>query len=74
LTAAAFVFLAVMKELPLTFLLSPVGFDTLALNVWTYTNEALYGLAAPFALAVIIFSSAFVGLLISRDRVNQGHV
>jgi iron(III) transport system permease protein len=43
----AFVFLSVMKELPLSFLLSPVGFESLALNVWGYTNEAMYAEAAP---------------------------
>lgn len=64
LVSMALVFLSAMKELPLTFLLSPPGFETLALNVWGYTNEALFPQAAPHALAILLFSSALVGLLL----------
>ena len=67
LVSVAFVFLSAMKELPLTFLLSPIGFETLALGVWGYSNEALFGRAAPYALAIIAFSAAFVGLLLSQE-------
>lgn len=45
--SAAFVFLSVLKELPLTLLLAPIGFETLARNVWSYTEEAQYASAAP---------------------------
>lgn len=68
LTATALVFLATMKELPLTFLLSPAGYETLALNVWSYTTEAMFAEAAPYALAILVFSGVFVGILISRDE------
>ena len=67
LTATAFVFLATMKELPLTFLLSPPGYESLALNVWSYTTEAMFAEAAPYALAILIFSGIFVGLLIRYE-------
>ena len=67
LVSVAFVFLSAMKELPLTFLLSPIGFETLALGAWSYTNEALFSEAAPYALAIIVFSSAFVGLLLVQE-------
>ncbi|MEX1055768.1 MAG: ABC transporter permease subunit, partial [Rhodothermales bacterium] len=69
LVSIAFVFLSAMKELPITFLLSPIGFETLALNAWGYTSEALFGSAAPFALAIMIFSALFVGLLLVQDTV-----
>ena len=69
LVSIAFVFLSAMKELPITFLLSPIGFETLALNAWGYTSEALFGSAAPFALAIMIFSALFVGLLLVQDSV-----
>jgi iron(III) transport system permease protein len=73
LVSMALVFLSAMKELPLTFLLSPPGFETLALNVWSYTNEALFGQAAPHALTILLFSSAFVGLLLrDGDRERGG--
>ena len=67
LTATAFVFLATMKELPFTFLLSPPGYETLALNVWSYTSEAMFAEAAPYALAILIFSGIFVGVLIRHE-------
>jgi iron(III) transport system permease protein len=68
LVSIALVFLSAMKELPLTFLLSPVGFDALALKVWGYANEALFAGAAPFALAIMGVSAAFVGLLLLREE------
>jgi iron(III) transport system permease protein len=67
LVGAAFVFLSSMKELPITFLLSPIGFETLAINVWSYSNEAMFAEAAPFALTILIFSVFFVGLLFARE-------
>ena len=71
LTATALVFLATMKELPLTFLLSPAGYETLALNVWSYTTEAMFAEAAPYALAILLFSGVFVGILIYREDQTQ---
>ncbi len=68
LVSVAFVFLSAMKELPITFLLSPIGFETLALNVWGLTSEALFGAAAPFALTIMLFSSLFVGLLLLQEK------
>lgn len=68
MVSVAFVFLSAMKELPITFLLSPIGFETLAINVWDYTNEAMFGAAAPHALAIVVFSAAFVGLLLMERR------
>jgi len=35
--------------------------------VWSYANEALFAGAAPFALALMVFSAAFVGLLLLRE-------
>ncbi len=64
----AFVFLSAMKELPLTFLLSPMGYETLAMNVWSYTTEAMFAKAAPYALAIVLFSALFVGLLLIQER------
>lgn len=67
LTATALVFLATMKELPLTFLLSPAGYETLALNVWSYTSEAMFAEAAPYALAILVLSGIFVAVLIRHE-------
>lgn len=67
LISVALVFLSSMKELPITFLLSPIGFQTLALKVWGNADAALFAEAAPFALAIIGVSAAFVGLLLIRE-------
>jgi iron(III) transport system permease protein len=61
----AFVFLSSAKELPLTYLLAPVGYSTLATRIWGFTSEALYAQAAPYALLVMLLSAGFVGLLLS---------
>ncbi len=67
IASASLVFLSAMKELSITFLLAPLGFDTLALNVWSYTGEAMFAKAAPFALTILLFSSLFVGFLFSKE-------
>jgi iron(III) transport system permease protein len=61
----AFVFLSSAKELPLTFLLAPPGYTTLSTRIWSYTSEALYAQAAPYALLVVLLSAGFVGLLLA---------
>ena len=67
LTAAALVFLATMKELPLTLLLRPPEYETLAVNVWDYTGEAMFAQAAPYAFVILIFSALFIGPLIHQE-------
>jgi iron(III) transport system permease protein len=62
--SVAFVFLSALKELPIAFLLSPLGFRTLAMGVWSASTEALYSVAAPYALMLIASSSLLVGLLL----------
>lgn len=68
----ALVFLSAMKELPLAIMLRPSGFDTLAFNLWDLTNEALYAEAAPYALAILAVSFAFVLMLLLRLRRSGG--
>ena len=67
LVGIAFVFLSAMKELPMTLLLSPPGFQTLATNTWGYAEEAMFAQAAPHALAIMLFSGCFVWLLLQQD-------
>lgn len=68
LVSAAFVFLSVLKELPLTLLLSPTGFETLARNIWSYTEEAQYASAAPYALALAAVGAVLTLLILRRER------
>ncbi|WP_221088710.1 ABC transporter permease [Deinococcus aquaedulcis] len=71
LVSAAFVFLSVLKELPLTLLLAPTGFETLARNVWTYTEEAQYAAAAPYALALAVSGAGLTLLILRRERPRE---
>jgi iron(III) transport system permease protein len=63
LAGGALVFLNAMKELPATLLLRPIGFETLATEIWKYTSLGSYSRAAPPALLLILVSAPFVYLL-----------
>ena len=67
LASIAIVFLFCMKELPITFLLAPTGYTTLAVTVFSRTSEGLMAEAAPFAAAIVLFSSLSVGMVLNRE-------
>jgi len=58
LTAALLVFVDGMKELPMTLILRPFNFDTLATHVYEYASYEQFAQATPAALAIVL-----VGLL-----------
>lgn len=64
---AALVFLTVMKELPATLLLRPIGMDTLAARLWSHTSNASFAAAAPYAATIIVLAAIPTALL-TRDR------
>ena len=64
LTAALLVFTEVMKELPATLLLRPLGGDTLAVAVWQATTESLFETAALPALLIVLVGLLPVALMI----------
>ncbi|HVM69347.1 MAG TPA: iron ABC transporter permease [Gaiellaceae bacterium] len=66
LAGAALVFLSALKELPATLLLRPIGFDTLATEIWQATAFADFSAAAPSALLLIAISAPYVYLLVGR--------
>jgi iron(III) transport system permease protein len=74
LAGAALVFLSAMKELPATLLLRPIGFDTLATEIWTATSVAAYTEAAPAALLLVAVSAPFVYVLAARRGADTGPV
>jgi iron(III) transport system permease protein len=51
------VFLTVMKELPATLLLHPIGFDTLAMRIWIATSEGFWARAAAPSLILILVAA-----------------
>jgi iron(III) transport system permease protein len=71
LAGAALVLLTVLKELPLTLMLAPTGFDTLATGIWSATSEAFYARAALPALLLLAVSSLSVAIILSQDRAHD---
>jgi iron(III) transport system permease protein len=67
LAGAALVFLTTMKELPATLILSPLGFDTLAGEIWTHINEAFFARAAMPTLLLLLLSSIPLAILTLRQ-------
>ncbi len=70
LAGATLVFLTIMKELPATLILSPIGFGTLATQVWTHINEAFFARAAAPTLLLVLLSSVPLALLTLRDKLD----
>ncbi|MEM0962797.1 MAG: iron ABC transporter permease [Bacteroidota bacterium] len=66
--SVALVFLSAIKELPIAFLLSPLGFESLALRSWAAAGESLFAVAAPYALALIAVSMPIVALALRDGR------
>jgi iron(III) transport system permease protein len=67
-TAALLVFVEVMKELPATALLRPLGNDTLAIAVWEATKDSRFDTAALPALLIVAVSLVPVVLMIRLSR------
>ena len=72
LAGAALVFLSAMKELPATLLLRPIGFDTLATEIWTLTTVGAYSRAALPALVLIAVSAPVLFVLSAERRPRSG--
>jgi len=70
LTGAALVFLTTIKELPVTLLLGPTGFATLATHIWSATDEAFFARAAAPALLLLLISALSIFLILSQDSIE----
>ncbi len=68
IAGGALVFLTVLKELPATLLLAPTGFDTLAVRVWSATEEAFFTRAALPALLLVLLGSLPLAIAMIRHR------
>jgi iron(III) transport system permease protein len=67
-SAFILVFLDVLKELPLTLLLRPFNFDTLAVRTYEYASDERIAQAAPSALVIIALSCLPVYLLLKTQK------
>ena len=72
LAGAALVFLSTIKELPATLLLKPIGFETLATEIWKGTSIGAYSEVAPSALLLIVIAAPLVYLLSWRNAWELG--
>ena len=70
-TAALLVFVEVMKELPATALLRPLGGDTLAVAVWEATKDSRFDTAALPALLIVAVGLVPVVAMIRLSRAGS---
>ena len=66
-TAATLVFVDVMKEMPITLITRPFGWDTLAVRVFEMTSEGEWERAALPAVAIVV-----VGLIPAALLTREG--
>jgi iron(III) transport system permease protein len=67
-TAAALSFVDIMKEMPITLMTRPFGWDTLAVRVFEMTSEGEWERAALPSVAIILVGLIPVIFLASRDE------
>ena len=71
LGGAALVFLHALKELPATLLLAPIGFDTLATDVWRQTSFGFFEASAIPALLLLLIAAPPLYLLSAKGSVGR---
>ena len=74
LAAAILVFVDSMKELPMTLILRPFNFETLATYVYQFASRELLEQCAPAALAIVaagVFPVILLSMAITRSRPGQ---
>lgn len=70
LAALMLVFVDVVKELPVTLLLRPLGFDTLSTYVFQYASDEELLRAAPSGLLIVLLG--LPAMVVLRHLMNQG--
>lgn len=66
----ALVFLTVMKELPATLLLSPIGFRALSTEIWASVTEAFYARAAVPSIILVAVSSLSLWIILRENNAR----
>lgn len=76
LAGLGLVFMTTMKELPATLILRPIGFETLAVRIWSAAEDGAYGEAALPSLLLVLVSAVPIFLLVIRPalRAREGEV
>ena len=73
LTAAILVFVDTMKELPMTVIMRPFNFETLATQVHQFAASEQFAEASPSALAIVLAGILPV-IILSRAMRNTVHI
>jgi iron(III) transport system permease protein len=68
IAGGALVFLTTVKELPMALLLGPIGFGTLATEIWAAASEGFYARAAAPAAILLALSAATVAILLRAEE------
>ncbi len=71
LTAATLTFVDIMKEMPITLMTRPFGWDTLAVRVFEMTSEGEWERAALPSLAIVI--AGIIPIILLTWRSNHSH-
>lgn len=71
LAGGALVFLTTIKELPITLLLHPTGYDTLVEEIWGASTQGLFAQASPAALLLVAVSAVSIVLILWQERREQ---
>ena len=74
LSGAVLVFLTAIKELPATMLLAPIGFSTLATQIWQATENVDFADAAASSLTMLLVSMGSTLLVLSQENVKKEKV
>lgn len=69
LSAMLLVFVDVMKELPLTLILRPFNFDTLATTAFEYANDEMLRESAPASLLIVL--SGIIPILFIHNLIKR---
>ena len=69
LAGLALVFLNVMKELPTTLILRPIGFRTFATRIWSAYDEAFLSSIALPGLVLILVSSLVLFIILRQEDI-----
>ncbi len=62
--------LSVVKELPITLLLSPLGFTTLSTRIWSKFGEGFAADAGVFSLVLVLVSAVLTWFLVLRNTTT----
>jgi iron(III) transport system permease protein len=69
--AGGLVLLTTMKELPITLLVQPTGFDTLATHIWHDAESAFLAEAGLTSLVLVALSGVLTWLLVIRRQTSR---